>query len=124
MEEAKKQNTELLLPVDVVVAAEFAAQAPYKEVDVADVPADWMILDIGTKSRELFAHKLEPMKLIVWNGPMGVFEMEKFAVGTKALAEALSKTDAISIIGGGDSAAAVGGTSRCRFESRFGCRRR
>ena len=108
MEEAKKQNTELLLPVDVVVAAEFAAQAPYKEVDVADVPADWMILDIGTKSRELFAHKLEPMKLIVWNGPMGVFEFEAFAKGTLAIAKAMADLeDATTVIGGGDSAAAV-----------------
>ena len=107
MEEAKKQNTELLLPVDVVVAAEFAAQAPYKEVDVADVPADWMILDIGTKSRELFAHKLEPMKLIVWNGPMGVFEMEHFAKGTEAVAQAVADSKAVSVVGGGDSVAAV-----------------
>ena len=107
MEEAKKQNTELLLPVDVVVAAEFAAQAPYKEVDVADVPADWMILDIGTKSRELFAHKLEPMKLIVWNGPMGVFELEHFAKGTEAVAQAVADSKAVSVVGGGDSVAAV-----------------
>lgn len=107
MEEAKKQNTELLLPVDVVVAAEFAAQAPYKEVDVADVPADWMILDIGTKSRELFAHKLEPMKLIVWNGPMGVFEMEHFAKGTEGVAQAVADSKAVSVVGGGDSVAAV-----------------
>ena len=107
MEEAKKQNTELLLPVDVVVAAEFAARAPYKEVDVADVPADWMILDIGTKSRELFAHKLEPMKLIVWNGPMGVFEMEHFAKGTEAVAQAVADSKAVSVVGGGDSVAAV-----------------
>lgn len=107
MEEAKKQNTELLLPVDVVVAAEFAAQALYKEVDVADVPADWMILDIGTKSRELFAHKLEPMKLIVWNGPMGVFEMEHFAKGTEAVAQAVADSKAVSVVGGGDSVAAV-----------------
>ena len=107
MEEAKKQNTELLLPVDVVVAVEFAAQAPYKEVDVADVPADWMILDIGTKSRELFAHKLEPMKLIVWNGPMGVFEMEHFAKGTEAVAQAVADSKAVSVVGGGDSVAAV-----------------
>lgn len=107
MEEAKKQNTELLLPVDVVVAVEFAAQAPYKEVDVADVPADWMVLDIGTKSRELFAHKLEPMKLIVWNGPMGVFEMEHFAKGTEAVAQAVADSKAVSVVGGGDSVAAV-----------------
>ncbi|MFC2799955.1 MAG: phosphoglycerate kinase [Anaeroglobus sp.] len=107
MEEAKKQNTELLLPVDVVVAAEFAAQAPYKEVDVADVPADWMILDIGTKSRELFAHKLKAMKLIVWNGPMGVFEMEHFAKGTEAVAQAVADSKAVSVVGGGDSVAAV-----------------
>lgn len=74
--QAKEQGTKLLLPVDVTVAAEFKNDADHKVVSVDAVPADWMILDVGTKTQELFAKELAPMKLIVWNGPMGVFEME------------------------------------------------
>ena len=107
---AEKEHTELLLPVDAVVAAEFSAAADYKEVDVDAVPADWMILDIGTKSRELFASKLKPMKLIVWNGPMGVFEMDHFSKGTEAVARAVADSAAVSVVGGGDSVAAVNKT--------------
>lgn len=107
---AEKEHTELLLPVDAVAAAEFSAAAEYKEVDVDAVPADWMILDIGTKSRELFASKLKPMKLIVWNGPMGVFEMDHFAKGTEAVARAVADSAAVSVVGGGDSVAAVNKT--------------
>lgn len=107
---AEKEHTELLLPVDAVAAAEFSAAAEYKEVDVDAVPADWMILDIGTKSRELFASKLKPMKLIVWNGPMGVFEMDHFSKGTEAVARAVADSAAVSVVGGGDSVAAVNKT--------------
>ena len=107
MEKAAEEHTELLLPVDVVVASEFAPDSPFKETDVTDVPADWMILDIGTKSRKLFADKLQAMRLIVWNGPMGVFEMEHFAGGTEAVAKAVAEASAVSIVGGGDSVAAV-----------------
>ena len=107
---AEKEHTELLLPVDAVVAAEFSAAAEYKEVDIDAVPADWMILDIGTKSRELFASKLKPMKLIVWNGPMGVFEMDHFSKGTEAVARAVADSAAVSVVGGGDSVAAVNKT--------------
>lgn len=107
MEKAAEEHTELLLPVDVVVAAEFTPDSPFKETNVTDVPADWMILDIGTKSRKLFADKLQAMKLIVWNGPMGVFEMEHFAGGTEAVAKAVAEASAVSIVGGGDSVAAV-----------------
>ena len=107
---AEKEHTELLLPVDAVASAEFSAAAEYKEVDVDAVPADWMILDIGTKSRELFASKLKPMKLIVWNGPMGVFEMDHFSKGTEAVARAVADSAAVSVVGGGDSVAAVNKT--------------
>lgn len=108
--QAEAQHTKLLLPVDVVVAAAFANDAEHKVVDVADVPADWMILDVGTKTQALFAKELAPMKLIVWNGPMGVFEMENYAKGTEAVAKAVADSDAVSIVGGGDSVSAVNKT--------------
>ena len=108
--QAKEQGTKLLLPVDVMVAAAFDNDADHKVVDVADVPADWMILDVGTKTQELFATELAPMKLIVWNGPMGVFEMENYAKGTEAVAKAVAASDAVSIVGGGDSVSAVNKT--------------
>lgn len=108
--QAEAQHTKLLLPVDVVVAAAFANDAEHKVVDVADVPADWMILDVGTKTQALFAQELASMKLIVWNGPMGVFEMENYAKGTEAVAKAVADSDAVSIVGGGDSVSAVNKT--------------
>ena len=108
--QAKEQGTKLLLPVDVMVAAAFDNYADHKVVDVADVPAAWMILDVGTKTQELFAKELAPMKLIVWNGPMGVFEMENYAKGTEAVAKAVAASDAVSIVGGGDSVSAVNKT--------------
>ena len=108
--QAQEQGTKLLLPVDVMVAAAFDNDADHKVVDVADVPADWMILDVGTKTQELFAKELASMKLIVWNGPMGVFEMENYAKGTEAVAKAVAASDAISIVGGGDSVSAVNKT--------------
>ncbi len=108
--QAQEQGTKLLLPVDVMVAAAFDNDADHKVVDVADVPADWMILDVGTKTQELFAKELASMKLIVWNGPMGVFEMENYAKGTEAVAKAVAASDAVSIVGGGDSVSAVNKT--------------
>lgn len=108
--QAKEQGTKLLLPVDVMVAAAFDNDADHKVVDVADVPVDWMILDVGTKTQELFATELAAMKLIVWNGPMGVFEMENYAKGTEAVAKAVAASDAVSIVGGGDSVSAVNKT--------------
>lgn len=108
--QAKEQGTKLLLPVDVMVAAAFDNDADHKVVDVADVLADWMILDVGTKTQELFATELAAMKLIVWNGPMGVFEMENYAKGTEAVAKAVAASDAVSIVGGGDSVSAVNKT--------------
>ncbi|MDF1499823.1 MAG: phosphoglycerate kinase [Anaerolineales bacterium] len=97
----------LVLPVDLVVADEFSDDASVRSVPVDDVPAGWRALDIGGKTVDLFKEKLQGAKLIVWNGPMGVFEMGPFAVGTYAIAQAVAETDAVSIIGGGDSAAAI-----------------
>jgi phosphoglycerate kinase len=106
---ARTQGCEIVLPVDNVIAKEFKANAE-NEVNTGDMPSDWQGLDIGPETRKLFADKIADAKTIVWNGPMGVFEMEPFDVGTKAVAEAIAEaTDngAVSIIGGGDSAAAV-----------------
>lgn len=108
--QAVAQGKKLLLPIDVRVAAAFDNDAENKVVDVDQVPDDWMILDIGPKSAELFAKELAAMKLIVWNGPMGVFEMENFAKGTEAVAHAVAASAAVSIVGGGDSVAAVNKT--------------
>ena len=108
--QAADEGKKLLLPVDVTVAEAFSNDAAHKVVPADAVPEDWMILDIGTKSQELFARELEPMKLIVWNGPMGVFEMENFAKGTEAVARAVAHSQAVSIVGGGDSVSAVNKT--------------
>lgn len=104
---AKSKGVELLLPVDAVVAKEFKADAEHMAVDIDRIPKDYMGLDIGPKSVKLFSDALKGAKTVVWNGPMGVFEMPAFAEGTKAVAEAMSKVDGTTIIGGGDSAAAV-----------------
>ncbi len=106
---AKSKGCELVLPVDNIIAQEFKAHAENK-VNSGNIPAGWQGLDIGPETRKLFASKLSDAKTIVWNGPMGVFEMPPFDAGTKAVADAIAKaTDngATSIIGGGDSAAAV-----------------
>ena len=97
----------LLLPVDAVIADKFEAEAANKVVDVDKVPAGWRIMDIGPKSVALFSDALKGAKLIVWNGPMGVFEMPKFAEGTFAIARVLASSGATTVIGGGDSASAV-----------------
>ncbi|MCI1823255.1 MAG: phosphoglycerate kinase [Megasphaera sp.] len=110
IEQAKTQGKQLMLPTDVVVASAFSNDADKKEVPIEAVPADWMILDIGSQSRQAFAKVLASMKLIVWNGPMGVFEMESFAGGTEAVAKAVADSQAVSIVGGGDSVAAVNKT--------------
>lgn len=107
MKEAEERGVELLIPVDTVVAPEFAPDAPSTVYPSNELPADQMGLDIGPKTRELFAEKIASSKTVVWNGPMGVFEFEAFANGTKAIAQAISESDAFSVIGGGDSAAAV-----------------
>ena len=107
IETAKKNGVELLLPVDTVVAPHFAPDAPASIVPSSEIPEDQMGLDIGPKTRELFAEAIASSKTVVWNGPMGVFEFPAFAEGTKAVARAISESDAFSVIGGGDSAAAV-----------------
>ncbi|MFI6100065.1 phosphoglycerate kinase [Lentzea sp. NPDC051213] len=104
--EAEKRGVELVLPVDVLVTAEFG-NVEHDVVGTDAIPADKMGLDIGPLSRELFASKLADAKTVFWNGPMGVFEIETYAGGTRAVAEALVKSEAFTVVGGGDSAAAV-----------------
>lgn len=103
----KKSGDKLLLPVDAVIADKFEAEANNKVADVDKVPAGWRIMDIGPKSIDAFKAALKGAKLIVWNGPMGVFEMPKFAEGTFAIAKLLADSGATTVIGGGDSASAV-----------------
>ncbi|MCP3802301.1 phosphoglycerate kinase [Allokutzneria sp. A3M-2-11 16] len=105
--EADKHGVELVLPVDVLTTTEFAADAEIETVAADAIPAERQGLDIGPASRELFAAKLADARTVFWNGPMGVFEFEAFSGGTRAVAEALVKSDAFSVVGGGDSAAAV-----------------
>ncbi len=107
IERAKSTGVDLVLPVDFVVADDFAPDANTQIVAADSIPDDWEGLDIGPKTRELFISKLADAKTVVWNGPLGVFEMQAFAEGTRAIAEALTKLDAFTVIGGGDSAAAV-----------------
>ncbi|HEY0541951.1 MAG TPA: phosphoglycerate kinase [Actinoallomurus sp.] len=107
IEEAAKRDVELVLPLDVLAATEFAADAPHEVVDATAIPADREGLDIGPRTRELFASRLADAKTVFWNGPMGVFEFDAFAGGTRAVAEALIASDAFTVVGGGDSAAAV-----------------
>jgi phosphoglycerate kinase len=107
LEEATKRDVEIVLPVDVVAADAFSPDANARVVPVDAFPADLQGLDIGPQTRELFAAKLADAKTVFWNGPMGVFEMAPFAEGTRALAEALTKVNGLTVVGGGDSAAAV-----------------
>ncbi len=107
METAKKNGVELVLPIDTVVAPEFAADSPATVVPCSEIPEDQMGLDIGPATGELFTEYIMNAKTIAWNGPMGVFEFEAFANGTKAVAAALEATEAFTVVGGGDSAAAV-----------------
>ncbi|MDY0907413.1 phosphoglycerate kinase [Pedobacter sp. CFBP9032] len=111
IEKAKAKGVNLILPVDTVIADKFANDADKKDVDSGQIPADWMGLDIGPKSVDLFQEVIKNSKTLLWNGPMGVFEMENFQVGTKAVAEAVvaatTENGAFSLIGGGDSAAAI-----------------
>lgn len=106
-EKAEAKGVKLLIPVDTVVADDFSNDANCKVVGRGEIPADWEGLDIGPKTAELFANAVKDAKTVVWNGPMGCFEMPNFADGTIAVAKALAETNATTIIGGGDSAAAV-----------------
>ena len=104
---AEAAGVKILLPVDAVVTDDFENNNVIKTVDADDMPADMMGMDIGPKTIELFKAAIAEAKTIVWNGPMGVFENPKFETGTKAVAQALADSDAVTVIGGGDSAAAV-----------------
>ncbi len=107
IQKAKDKGVNFLLPEDTVAADQFAADANTQIVATRAIPDGWMGLDIGPKSVEAFSKVLKSAGTVVWNGPMGVFEMEKFATGTKAVAAAIAESNAVSIVGGGDSAAAV-----------------
>ncbi|WP_084958197.1 phosphoglycerate kinase [Thermoactinospora rubra] len=107
LNEAAKRGVELVLPVDVLAATHFAEDAPHEVVDATAIPADRQGLDIGPRTRELFAGRLADARTVFWNGPMGVFEFEAFSGGTRAIAEALVTSEAFTVVGGGDSAAAV-----------------
>ena len=110
MEMARNKNVNLYLPTDAIIADAFAADANHKECSIANIPSGWMGLDIGVKSREHFATIIAQSKTVLWNGPMGVFEMEAFAAGTIAVANALveaTKNGSFTLVGGGDSVAAI-----------------
>ena len=118
LQRAQDTGVEIVLPTDVVVAPEFAADAPPTVVPVEEMPADQLGLDIGPESAKAFAARLADARTVFWNGPMGVFEFDAFAAGTRAVAQALTEIDGLSVVGGGDSAAAV---RRLGFEeSAFG----
>ena len=107
VKKAADKGVKLLLPVDTVIADRFAPDANTAVVKAGEIPDGWEGLDIGPETVKLYCAAVADAGTVIWNGPMGVFEFDKFAVGTRAVAEALSKTDAITIVGGGDSAAAV-----------------
>ncbi|MFW5647164.1 MAG: phosphoglycerate kinase [Acetivibrio ethanolgignens] len=107
LKKAEEKGVKLLIPVDTVIADDFSNDANRKIVGRGEIPAEWEGLDIGPKTCELFADAIKDAKTVVWNGPMGAFEMPNFAGGTIAVAKAMADIDAVTIIGGGDSAAAV-----------------
>jgi len=107
MERAKKLGVKFLLPTDIVVAPEFAENSKPTLVSADEIPSDQMGLDIGPESAKIFAMEITKCKTVFWNGPMGVFEFSNFAAGTKSIAQALTQVSGISVVGGGDSAAAV-----------------
>lgn len=107
IEKAKSKNVKILLPIDVVVSKEFSNDSEFKIVNIDSIGDDYMGLDIGEKTVKLFSDEINNAKTVVWNGPMGVFEMSNFAKGTFEIAKAIAESEAISIIGGGDSASAA-----------------
>ena len=115
---AKEKNVEIVLPVDVVISAQLDGSAPVSVVDAQQIPVGQKGLDIGPKTGEIFASKINEAKTVVWNGPMGVFEVNAFAAGTKTVAQALANSNAYSVVGGGDSAAAIRllGLDESRFD--------
>lgn len=108
IKKAEEKGVKFYMPVDAIVADDFSDSANKKAVAINEIPADWEALDIGPKTAELYSNVIKESKLVIWNGPMGVFELDSFANGTKAVAEALAASEGTySVIGGGDSAAAV-----------------
>jgi len=107
MKKAEEKGVDLVLPLDYKVAEEFSNDSEWKTVSYENIPSDYMGLDIGEKSIELFSKLIKEAKTVIWNGPMGVFEFDNFAEGTEEICKVLAENDIISIIGGGDSAAAV-----------------
>ena len=107
IEKAKSKNVKILLPIDVVVSKEFSNDSEFKIVNIDSIGDDYMGLDIGEKTVKLFSDEISNAKTVVWNGPMGVFEMSNFAKGTFEIAKAIAESESISIIGGGDSASAA-----------------
>ncbi len=107
MEKAKQKGVKLMLPVDTKVGKEFKADTESKTVKYTEIPADWEGFDIGAETIKMFSDELRNAKTVIWNGPLGLFEFDQFAIGTNEIAKVLSEIDATTIIGGGDSAAAV-----------------
>jgi len=105
--QSAKSGPPVVLPMDVLITTDLKEGAPTKVVSVDEIPADWMGADIGPETRQRFAQAIKSAKMVVWNGPMGVFEIAAFAEGTRAIAQAVADSAAMSIVGGGDSAAAI-----------------
>ncbi|MDI6601111.1 MAG: phosphoglycerate kinase [Thermoanaerobacteraceae bacterium] len=116
IKEADERKVKFLLPLDTVISSELSANAEYRTVDIEEMPADMIGVDIGPKTIELFAKEIKNARTVVWNGPMGVFEIEPFAYGTRKIAEAMSECNGTTIIGGGDSVAAI---EQMGFEDRM-----
>ena len=118
LEAAEGKDCRLLLPVDLVAGDRFAADAERRELDGTDVPDGWMGLDVGPRTAEIYAREVEAAGTVFWNGPMGAFELEPFAAGTRAVAEAVAAAPGTTVVGGGDSGAALaqfGLAERCRL---------
>ena len=107
MEKAKNKGVKLMLPIDTKIGKEFKPDTESKTVSWTEIPEGWEVFDIGEESIKMFAEEIKKAKTVVWNGPLGLFEFDQFAIGTNSIAEVLSQIDATTIIGGGDSAAAV-----------------
>ncbi|MGM0365818.1 MAG: phosphoglycerate kinase [Actinomycetota bacterium] len=107
LELAEKNNVNFLLPIDIVIAREYDKDSDKRTVSIQSIPIDWMGLDIGEKSTELFGKEIEGASTIFWNGPVGVFEWERFEQGTRDIANSIAKSSAVSVVGGGDTLAAI-----------------
>jgi 3-phosphoglycerate kinase len=107
MQKAKEKNVKFMLPVDTKIGKEFAKDTESKTVKYTEIPAEWEGFDIGEETIRMFSEEIRKAKTVVWNGPVGLFEFDQFAIGTNTIAKVLSEINATTIIGGGDSAAAV-----------------